>query len=61
MALPPQHLWGEVGRRPTEALRLVSDIDAHFAQSKISDEGVAIRIEHNIVGFQISEDNIPLV
>ena len=58
MALSPQHLGCKVCWRATETTSLRVVHDADLRQAEVSEKGVAIFVIHNVIGLQITEDDI---
>jgi hypothetical protein len=61
MTRPTNHLRREVLRRAAERVGLFSVLLNNLGETEISQHDVAVLVEENIFGFQISIDNVAAV
>lgn len=62
MTNSPQHFRSQVSDRPAEGLGALAHFqDTFFGKTKISEERMAVIIQNDVIGFEISIDNVPLV
>ena len=58
MALPSEHLGGQVGRRAAEAAGLGVVHHADFRQAKVCQQSMTIFVENDVVWLQVSKDDV---
>lgn len=58
----PEHFWSQVSDRPAEGFGTLAHFqDTFFGKTEIGEEGMAVIIEDDVIGFEISIDDIPFV
>jgi hypothetical protein len=61
VALASEHLGREVRWTSAKALRLLICVNANFAEAKVGDHYMAVCIEYQVVGLEVSKNNVALV